>query len=81
MCLKEPWGAIVAPEEGHSIQRSQPPRMHGPGLWRYEQKEQRVTPVPMSRVNSSAWGGTAKVYYQVLWYRNRLQSRPTCMIV
>src|SRR6218665_555316 len=23
--------------------RGQPPRMHGPGLWRYEQKEQRVT--------------------------------------
>ena len=36
---------------------SQPPRMHGPGLWRYmyEQREQRVTPVPMSGVNCDLW--------------------------
>src|SRR6218665_2925913 len=38
MCQKETWGAIVAPEEAHSTQRGQPPRMHGPGLWKYEQK-------------------------------------------
>ena len=51
MCQKESWGAIVATREAHSTQRGQPPRMHGPGLWRYEQREQRVTPVPMSGVN------------------------------
>src|SRR6218665_88547 len=39
MCQKESWGAIVAPKEAHSTQRGQPPRMHGPGLWRYEQME------------------------------------------
>src|SRR6218665_2301989 len=39
MCQKETWGAIVAPKEAHSTQRGQPPRMHGPGLWKYEQKE------------------------------------------
>src|SRR6218665_2184628 len=35
--------------------------MHGPGLWRYEQKEQRA--VPMSGVNCDLWcpGGTAKI--------------------
>src|SRR6218665_2827167 len=51
MCQKESWGAIVFTKEAHSTQRGQPPRMHGPGLWRYEQKEQRVTPVPMIGVN------------------------------
>src|SRR6218665_1645210 len=40
MCQKESWGAIVATKEAHSTQWDQPPRMHGPGLWRYEQKEQ-----------------------------------------
>jgi len=35
--------------------RGQPPRMHGPELWRYEQKEQRVTPVLMSGVNCDLW--------------------------
>src|SRR6218665_1939851 len=39
MCQKETWGAIVAPKEAHSTQRGQPSRMHGPGLWKYEQKE------------------------------------------
>ena len=29
----------------YCTQRGRPPRMHGPGLWRYEQQEQRVTPV------------------------------------
>src|SRR6218665_825975 len=43
MCQKESWGAFVATKEAHSTQRGQPPRMHGPGLWRYDQKEQRVT--------------------------------------
>ena len=64
MCQKESWGAIFATQEAHSTQRGQPPRMHGPGLWRYEQKEQRVTPVPMSGVNCDLWcrGGTAKIY-------------------
>src|SRR6218665_2193716 len=35
--------------------------MHGPGLWRYEQKEQRA--VPMSRVNCDLWCpcGAAKI--------------------
>src|SRR6218665_244266 len=47
MCQKESWGAIFATTEAHSTQRDQPQRMHGPGLWMYEQKEQRVTPVPM----------------------------------
>src|SRR6218665_1527369 len=51
MCQKESWGAIFATKEAHSTQRGQPPRMHGPGLWMYEQKEQRVTLVPMSGVN------------------------------
>ena len=55
MCQKESWGAIVATKEAHSTQRGQPPRMHGPGLWRYKQKEQRVTPVPMSGVNCDLW--------------------------
>src|SRR6218665_435104 len=34
-----------------------------PELWRYEQKEQRVTPVSMSGVNCDLWGrgGTAKI--------------------
>ena len=45
MCQKESWGAISATKEAHSTQRGQPPRMHGPGLWRYEQKEERVTPL------------------------------------
>ena len=31
---KNPGDAIVAPKEAHSTQR-----MHGPGLWRYEEKE------------------------------------------
>src|SRR6218665_2166303 len=47
MCQKESWGAIFATTEAHSTQRGQPPRMHGPGLWMYERKEQRVTPVLM----------------------------------
>src|SRR6218665_1385732 len=55
MCKKESWGAIFATKEAHSTQRGQPPRMHGPGLWRHEQKEQRVTPVPMSGVNCDLW--------------------------
>src|SRR6218665_1567387 len=55
MCLKESWGAILATKEAHSTQRGQPPRMHRPGLWRYEQKEQRVTPDPMSGVNCDLW--------------------------
>jgi len=55
MCQKESMEEIVAPKEAHSTQRSQPPRMHGPGLWRYEQKEQRVTSVPMSGVNCDLW--------------------------
>src|SRR6218665_3025701 len=29
--------------------------MHGPGLWRYEQKEQIVTSVPMNGVNCDHW--------------------------
>src|SRR6218665_440272 len=53
MCQKETWGAIVAPKEAHSTQRGQPPRMQGPGLWRYEQK---ATFVPMSEVNCDLWG-------------------------
>src|SRR6218665_3114831 len=55
MCQKESWEAIVAPKEAHSTQRGQPPRMHGPGLWRYEQKEQRVTPVPMIGGSCDLW--------------------------
>src|SRR6218665_1728827 len=55
MCQKESWGAIVATKEVHSTQKGQPPRMHGPGLWRYEQKEQRVTSVPMIGVNCDLW--------------------------
>src|SRR6218665_2399844 len=52
MCQKESWGAIFVTKEVHSTQRGQPPRMHDlHGLWRYEQKEQRVTRVPMSGVN------------------------------
>src|SRR6218665_2054746 len=35
--------------------RDQPQRMHGPGLWMYEQKEQRVTSVPMIGVNCNLW--------------------------
>ena len=55
MCLKESWGGIFVTKEAHSTQRGQPPRMHGPGLWGYAQKEQRVTPVPMSEVNCDLW--------------------------
>src|SRR6218665_1034292 len=55
MCQKESWGAIFATTEAHSTQRDQPPRMHGPGLWMYEQKEQRVTPVRMIGVNCILW--------------------------
>ena len=55
MCQIESWVAIVATKEAHSAQRGQPSRMHGPGLWRYEQKEQRVTLVPMSGVNCDLW--------------------------
>jgi len=55
MCQKESWGTIFAAEEAHSTQRGQPKRMLGPGLWRYEQKKQRVTPVPMSGVNCDLW--------------------------
>src|SRR6218665_3425807 len=51
MCQKESWGAIFATKEAHSTQRDQPPRMHGPGLWRYEQKEQRVSSVHALLVN------------------------------
>src|SRR6218665_3900375 len=47
MCQKDSWGAIVAPKEAHSTQRDLPPRMHGSGLWRYEQKE--VTNDPAER--------------------------------
>src|SRR6218665_3862138 len=47
MCQKESWEAIFATTEAHSTQRDQPPRMHRPGLWMNEQKEQRVTSVPM----------------------------------
>src|SRR6218665_329123 len=54
MCQKESWGAIFATKEAHSTQRGQPPRMHGPGLSRYEQKEQ-TTSVPMSGVNCDLW--------------------------
>src|SRR6218665_2361315 len=55
MCQKESWGAIFATTEAHSTQRDQPPRMHGPELWMYEQKEQRVTPVRMIGVNCILW--------------------------
>src|SRR6218665_2753781 len=55
MCQKESWGAIFATTEAHSTQRGQPPRMHGPGLWMHEQKEQRVTPVPVIGVNCNLW--------------------------
>src|SRR6218665_3275409 len=55
MCQNESWGAISATTEAHSTQRDQPPRMHGPGLWMYEQKEQRVTPVRMIGVNCILW--------------------------
>src|SRR6218665_346288 len=36
MCQKESWGGIIVTKKAHSTQRGQPPRMHGPGLWRYE---------------------------------------------
>src|SRR6218665_2032426 len=55
MCHNESWRAIVAPKKAHSTLRGQPPRMHGSGSWRYEQKEQRVTPVPLSGVNCDLW--------------------------
>src|SRR6218665_2415039 len=63
MCQKESWGAIFVTTEAHSTQRDQPPRMYGPGLWMYEQKDRRVTPVPMIGVNctSGARGGIAKI--------------------
>src|SRR6218665_3505509 len=55
MCQKESWEAIFATTEAHSTQRDQPPRMHGPGLWMYEQREQRVTPVRMIGVTCILW--------------------------
>ena len=36
-------------------QQGQPPKMHGPGLWKYGQNEQRVTPVPLSGGNCDFW--------------------------
>jgi len=48
MCWKEPWGAIAVPMEAHSTERGQPLRMHGPGLCKYGQKEQSVTPLLLS---------------------------------
>src|SRR6218665_1769629 len=54
-CVRKNPGAIVAPKEAHSTQRGLPTRMHGPELWRYEQKEQRVNPVPMSGGNCDLW--------------------------
>jgi len=47
MCQKKPRGAIAVPMEGSPFHKVGPPRMHGPGLWKYGQKEQRVTPVPL----------------------------------
>jgi len=41
MYQKESWGAIAVPMESHSTQRDQPLRMHGPGLRKCMQKEQR----------------------------------------
>ena len=55
MRQKESLGAIFATGEAHSTQRGQLPRMLGHGLWRYEQKEQRVTSVPMIGVNCDLW--------------------------
>src|SRR6218665_926509 len=55
MCQKESWEAIFTTTEAHSTQRDQPPRMHGPGLWMNEQKERRVTSVPMIGVNCNLW--------------------------
>jgi len=51
MCRKESRGAIAVTKEAHSTQWGQPPRMHGPDLWKYRQKEQRVAPVTLSRGN------------------------------
>ena len=48
MRRNESWGAIAVPEEAHSAQWGQPPRMHG-------QKEQRATPVPLSGCNYDLW--------------------------
>src|SRR6218665_2430380 len=60
--LKRSFEAIVKcvrknPEEQSLRQRKPIPHRGGqpPGLWRYEQKEQRVTPVPMSGVNCDLW--------------------------
>src|SRR6218665_3941527 len=81
MCEKESWGAIFATTEAHSTQRDQPPRMHGPGLWLYEQKEQRVTPVRMIGVNCILWwlrGNRARLLqtgYEILLER-RLRKLP-----
>src|SRR6218665_2362917 len=39
------------------------PRMRGPGLWKYGQKEQRAIPDPLSGGNVDLWcpGGAAKI--------------------
>src|SRR6218665_2800085 len=55
MCQKESWETIFATTKAHSIQREQPPRMQGTGLWMYEQKEQKVTSVPVIGVNCDLW--------------------------
>ena len=38
MRQKEPWGTIAVLIEALSTQRGQPPRMHRPVFWKYEQK-------------------------------------------
>jgi len=35
MSQSEPWGAIAAQMEVHSILKGKPPRMHGSALWKY----------------------------------------------
>src|SRR6218665_2448804 len=75
MCQKESWGAIFATTEAHSTQRDQPPRMHGSGLWMYEQKEQRVTPVPCQ---ATSWKVTIlNFFFQIVpsFRRHKFPSR------
>src|SRR6218665_3387811 len=48
-------GAIAAPMEANPTQKGQPRRMHGPGLWKYKQNEQCVTPFPLSGGNCNLW--------------------------
>ena len=54
-CVRKNLGSNHCAKGSPFHTEGQPPRMHRPGRWRYEQKEQRVTPVAMSGVSCDLW--------------------------